>query len=175
MQRGFFFEPKSCIMYQPFDLLPDSSRIWLYVSSHRFSAAEQLVIRESLQDFCGGWATHGKEMPSSFEILHDQVLVLAVDESQLGASGCSIDSSVRALQSLEQALGVDLVNQGKVTLKDAHGALRVLPALGLKSKISMGEIRPDLEVMQPSLHTKADLKSLWQPIRKSWLSNYFPN
>lgn len=175
MQRGFFFEPKSCIMYQPFDLLPESSRIWLYVSSRRFSAAEQLVIRESLQDFCGGWATHGKEMPSSFEILHDQVLVLAVDESQLGASGCSIDSSVRALQSLEQALGVDLVNQGKVTLKDAHGALRVLPALGLKSKISMGEIRPDLEVMQPSLHTKADLKSLWQPIRKSWLSNYFPN
>ena len=175
MQRGFFFEPKSCIMYQPFDLLPDSSRIWLYVSSRRFSAAEQLVIRESLQDFCGGWATHGKEMPSSFEILHDQVLVLAVDESQLGASGCSIDSSVRALQSLEQALGVDLVNQGKVTLKDAHGALRVLPALELKSKISMGESRPDLEVMQPSLHTKADLKSLWQPIRKSWLSNYFPN
>ena len=162
-------------MYQPFDLLPDYSRIWLYASSRRFSAAEQLVIREALQDFCGGWATHGKEMPSSFEILHDQVLVLAVDESQLGASGCSIDSSVRALQSLEQALGVDLVNQGKVTLKDAHGALRVLPALGLKSKISMGEIRPDLEVMQPSLHTKADLKSLWQPIRKSWLSNYFPN
>lgn len=175
MQRGFLFEPKSCIMYQPFDLLPDSSRIWLYASTRRFSAAEQLVIREALQDFCGGWATHGKEMPSSFEILHDQVLVLAVDESQLGASGCSIDSSVRALQSLEQVLGVDLVNQGKVTLKDPHGALRVLPALGLKSKISIGEITQDLEVMQPSLHTKADLKSLWQPVRKSWLSNYFPN
>ena len=175
MQRGFFFEPKSCIMYQPFDLLPDSSRIWLYASSRRFSAAEQLVIREALQDFCGGWATHGKEMPSSFEILHEQLLVMAVDESQLGASGCSIDASVRALQTLEQTLGVDLVNQGKVTLKDAHGALRVLPALGLKSKISLGEITPDLDVMQPSLHTKADLKSLWQPVRKSWLSNYFPN
>ena len=103
------------------------------------------------------------------------MLVLAVDESQLGASGCSIDSSVRALQSLEQVLGVDLVNQGKVTLKDAHGALRVLPALGLKSKISMGEITPELEVMQPSLQTKSDLKSLWQPVRKSWLSSYFPN
>ena len=128
-------------MYQPFDLLPDTSRIWLYASSRRFSAAEQLVIREALQDFCGGWATHGKEMPSSFEILHEQVLVMAVDESQLGASGCSIDSSVRALQSLEQTLGVDLVNQGKVTLKDAHGALRVLPALGLKSKISLGETK----------------------------------
>ena len=162
-------------MYQPFDQLPDSSRIWIYASTRRFSAAEQLVIRKALQDFCEGWATHGKVMPSSFEILHDQVLVLAVDESQLGASGCSIDSSVRALQSLEQVLGVDLVNQGKVTLKDAHGALRVLPALGLKSKISLGEITPELEVMQPSLQTKSDLKSLWQPVRKSWLSSYFPN
>ena len=175
MQRGFFFKLKSCTMYQSFDLLPDSSRIWLYASSRRLSADEQLVIREALQDFCGGWATHGKEMPSSFEILHDQVLVMAVDESQLGASGCSIDASVRALQSLEQALGVDLVNQGKVTLKDSNGTLRVLPALGLKFKILIGEITPDLEVMQPSLPTKADLKSLWQPVRKSWLSNYFPN
>lgn len=162
-------------MYQPFDQLPDSSRIWIYASTRRFSAAEQLVIRKALQDFCEGWATHGKVMPSSFEILHDQVLVLAVDESQLGASGCSIDSSVRALQSLEQVLGVDLVNQGKVTLKDENGSLRVLPGLGLKSKISMGEITPELEVMQPSLQTKSDLKSLWQPVRKSWLSSYFPN
>lgn len=162
-------------MYQSFDLLPDSSRIWIYASTRRFSAAEQEMIRKELQDFCASWATHGKQMPSSFEILYEQLLVLAVDESQLGASGCSIDSSVRALQALEQALDLDLVNQGKVTLKDECGALRVLPALGLKSKISMGQITPNLEVVQPSLHTKADLKSLWIPVRKSWLSSYFSN
>jgi tRNA U34 5-methylaminomethyl-2-thiouridine-forming methyltransferase MnmC len=136
-------------MYQPFDQLPDSSRIWIYASTRKFSVAEQEVIRKTLQDFCAVWATHGTEMPSSFEILHEQLLVLAVDESQLGASGCSIDSSVRAL--------------------------RVLPALGLKSKIANGQITPDLEVVQPALQTKADLRSLWIPVRKSWLSSYFPN
>jgi hypothetical protein len=68
-----------------------------------------------------------------------------------------------------------LVNQGKVTLKDAHGVLQVLPALGLKSKISMGQITPDLEVVQPALQTKADLKSLWMPVGKSWLASYFSN
>lgn len=162
-------------MYQPFDQLPDSSRIWIYASSRKFSVAEQEVIRKALQDFCAAWATHGTEMPSSFEILHEQLLVLAVDESQLGASGCSIDSSVRVLQGLEQALDLDLVNQGKITLKDGDGALRVLPALGLKSKIALGQITPDLEVVQPALQTKADLRSLWTPVRKSWLSSFFPN
>ena len=162
-------------MYQPFDQLPDSSRIWIYASSRRFSVAEEVVIRRTLQDFFAGWATHGKELPSSFEILHEQLLVLAVDESQLGASGCSIDSSVRALHELEQALDLDLVNQGKITLMDGEGALRVLPALGLKSKIALGQITPDLEVVQPALQTKADLKSLWMPVRKSWLSSYFSN
>jgi hypothetical protein len=39
----------------------------------------------------------------------------------------------------------------------------------------MGQITPDLEVVQPALQTKADLKSLWMPIRKSWLASYFSN
>lgn len=162
-------------MYYPFNQLPDSSRIWLYASSRKFSAAEQEVIRKTLLDFCTDWVNHGKKMSSSFEILHEQLLVLAVDENQLGASGCSIDSSVRTLKVLEQALDLDLVNQGKIILKDINGVLRVLPALGLKSKISTGEITLDLEVVQPALQTKADLKSIWTPVGKSWLSSYFPN
>jgi hypothetical protein len=107
--------------------------------------------------------------------LYEQLLVLAVDESQLGASGCSIDSSVRALRNLEQHLGVNLVDQGKLTLRDQSGQLKVLSALGIKSRITSGEITPDLEVIQPQIHTKADLSNLWLPLSKSWLSTYFPN
>jgi hypothetical protein len=114
-------------------------------------------------------------MPTSFEILHEQLLVLAVDESQLGASGCSIDSSVRTLRNLEQHLGVNLVDQGKLTLRNRSGQLQVLPALGIKSRISNGEITPDLEVIHPQVQTKADLADLWLPLSKSWLSVYFPN
>jgi hypothetical protein len=39
----------------------------------------------------------------------------------------------------------------------------------------MGQITPDLEVVQPALQTKADLKSLWMPVGKSWLASYFSN
>lgn len=162
-------------MYLPFDQLSPTSRIWVYSSSRPFSEHEQGLIRAALQTFCEGWGTHGKGMYTSFEILHEQLLVLAVDESQLGASGCSIDASVRALRQLEESLGLDLVDQGKITLKTSEGALRVVSGLGLKSKVEAGEISPALEVLQPNLQTKGDLQALWQPVLKSWLSRYFPN
>lgn len=162
-------------MYLPFDQLSSASRVWLYASTRPFTEDEQGMIRAALKTFCEGWATHGTLMPTSFEILHEQLLVLAVDESQLGASGCSIDSSVRALRNLEESLGLDLVDQGKITLKTSDGALRVVSALGIKSKVEGGEISPALEVMQPNLQTKGDLQVLWQPILNSWLSRYFPN
>lgn len=162
-------------MYLPFDQLSSTSRIWLYSSSRPFSEGEQGLIRASLKTFCEGWGTHGKGMHTSFEILHEQLLVLAVDESQLGASGCSIDGSVRALRELEQSLGLNFVDQGKLTLKTSEGTLRVFSGLAIKSKIVAGEISSDLEVLQSNIQTKGDLQALWQPVLKSWLSRYFPN
>ena len=162
-------------MYLPFEQLSPSSRVWIYSSSRPFTEPEQALIRTALQAFCEGWGTHGKGMYTSFEILHEQLLVLAVDESQLGASGCSIDASVRALRQLEESLGLDLVDQGKITLKTSEGSLRVISGLGLKTKVEAGEISPAVEVLQPNLQTKSDLQTLWQPVLKSWLSRYFPN
>ena len=166
---------KHLAMYLPFDQLPDHARIWVYVSPRRFTPSEQELIQSGLIDFCASWATHGKGMPTSFTILEEQLLVLAVDESQLGASGCSIDSSVRVLKEFEQKFQINLVDQGKLTLRDPSGQVRVLPALGIKSRIQGGEIALDQEVMLPTIQTKAELSDLWQPLSKSWLRAYFPN
>ena len=133
-------------MYLPFDQLPDNSRIWVYVSPRRFTPSEQEWIQSRLKDFCDSWATHGKGMPTSFTILEEQLLVLAVDESQLGASGCSIDSSVRVLKDFERKFQINLVDQGKLTLRDQSGQVHVLPALGIKSRIQGGEIGNVLSV-----------------------------
>lgn len=125
--------------------------------------------------FCEGWNTHGNLMPTSFEIIDNQILVLAVDESKLGASGCSIDSSVRTLRELENLLQINLTDQGKISLRKPSGELSVIPALGVKSRVASGEIDLETAVINPLIQTKADLKNLWQPVRNSWLNKYFPN
>lgn len=162
-------------MYLPFEQMPEHSRVWVYQADHKFSDSDEQVIRERLIRFCEGWNTHGNLMPTSFDLVGHQILILAVDESKLGASGCSIDSSVRTLRELESLLRINLTDQGKVSLRKSSGELKVIPALGVKARVIAGEIDLSAEVINPSLRTKADLKNFWQPVRNSWLNKYFPN
>ncbi|MBN7813242.1 hypothetical protein J0A68_19970 [Algoriphagus sp. H41] len=162
-------------MYLPFEKMPDHSRVWVYQADKKISESDAQLVRDRLASFCEGWNTHGNLMPTSFEIFEDQILVLAVDESHLGASGCSIDSSVRTLRELENVLGTNLTDQGKITLKRSGGEVKVIPALGVKSRVASGEIDLETAVINPTVRVKADLKNLWRPVRNSWLGRYFPN
>jgi hypothetical protein len=162
-------------MYVPFEQMPEFSRVWVYQAERKFDPTEEEIIREKMSGFCEGWNSHGNRMPSSFEVFDHQILVLAVDESQLGASGCSIDSSVKKLREIESQIGINLTDQGKISLKNSFGNVSVIPALGVKSRVNSGEITEELEVINPIIQTKADLQNLWQPVRKSWLNKYFPN
>lgn len=162
-------------MYIPFDQLPAHSRVWIYQAERALTEKEIEIVNQRLTLFCEGWNTHGNGMPTSFEIIDKQILVLAVDESGLGASGCSIDSSVKVLRELESLIGVNLTDQGKVSVRTSSGDLKIFPALGLKSKVQTGELTLEQEVINPLIRTKADLQQLWQPVRNSWLNKYFPN
>ncbi len=162
-------------MYVPFQQLPPLSRIWVYQAERKFSSKEINMIQDELRQFCDGWNTHGNLMPTSFQIMENQIIILGVDESNLGASGCSIDSSVRTLRQLEKTLDVNLTDQGKVSSKKHEGEVIVYPALGIKSKVLSGEIEADTLVINPMVKFKKDLENVWISANESWLNKYFPN
>ncbi len=162
-------------MYIPFDQLPTHSRIWVYQAERAFSSGEKELISTSLKQFCEGWNTHGNLMPTSFQILEEQFIVLGVDESSLGASGCSIDGSVRTLHKLENTLNINLTDQGKVSFKKSEGQVTVYPSLGIKSKVLSGEIERETLVLNPMVKIKKDLENVWISANESWLNKYFPN
>jgi hypothetical protein len=162
-------------MYIPFDQLPTHSRIWVYQAERAFSSGEKELISTSLKQFCEGWNTHGNLMPTSFQILEEQFIVLGVDESSLGASGCSIDGSVRTLRKLENTLNINLTDQGKVSFKKSEGQVTVYPSLGIKSKVLSGEIERETLVLNPMVKIKKDLENVWISANESWLNKYFPN
>ena len=92
--------------------LPDTSRVWLYVSDRPFDATESNYIQDALSDFTQNkWATHGTKLMASGSVLMNQLVVLAVDEEVMNASGCSIDSSVRLMKQIGTELKVDFFNR----------------------------------------------------------------
>ena len=103
-------------MYVPFAELSDTSRVWVYAADRPLSPGEQSTIQQQAQSFAESWTAHQQNLKASFAILHNLFLVLAVDESHHGASGCSIDKSVAFMKQLQQQLGIDFFNRMQIEL-----------------------------------------------------------
>ena len=88
-------------MLIPFTDLPDQARVWIYQASRPFSKEEKADITQEIQAFLKQWAAHGSDLVTSYEIPYDQFIVIGLNEEVQGATGCSIDSSVRFIQILE--------------------------------------------------------------------------
>src|ERR1041385_5906330 len=101
-------------MYVKFNELPENSRIWIYQASRKLSPTEKQLAEAALQEFCESWVAHQQPLKTSFSIEHDQFIILATDEDYHLPSGCSIDSSVRALKALGSQLGGDLFDRTKI-------------------------------------------------------------
>ncbi|EOZ92132.1 hypothetical protein A33Q_4225 [Indibacter alkaliphilus LW1] len=163
-------------MYLEFESMPAHARIWVYQADRKFKQEELVWVKERLAAFCEQWNTHGALMPTSFTIKFDQVIILSVDESQLGASGCSIDSSVRTLREIEEKFGVNLLDQGKVGFLESEDNLSVNSVFGIKESVNSGVINSETKVLNPLVKEKGDLHDKWLiEAKESWLNKYFRN
>ena len=103
-------------MFVPFETLPDSARVWIYQSNRTFKPEEVNTISTALQAFTNNWTAHNQPLKTSFQVLHNYFIVLAVDEAHHEASGCSIDSSVHVIRELSQQTGINFFERTNVAL-----------------------------------------------------------
>ena len=89
-------------MYLPFDSLPEESKIWIYQSNRKFSDDEISQIDEDLKLFIDNWSAHGTPLNASYQLKYNRFIILAVNQENQIATGCSIDASVQFIQKLEQ-------------------------------------------------------------------------
>jgi len=160
-------------MLESFDQMPDTSRLWIYQAERKLSGSEQDLIRESTSQFLKEWTAHGSNLKASFELMHDQFLVLTLDENVSQASGCSIDSSVSHIQGLERSLGISLMNNDKVAFLIGN-EIELLPAIGLKGRLLEKEVNPSTKVFNNTVQNLGDFKSNWfVESGKTWVNRFF--
>jgi hypothetical protein len=160
-------------MYVAFDHLPPRARVWIYQASRPLSEEELMPLLPRLAAFAEEWTSHGQQLAASAQFLHRQFLVIGLDEAVAGASGCSIDASVRFVRELEQQLGVELLEKSQMAFL-TDGQLRLLTRRDLRTAIAAGEITSETPYFNNTLTTKGELTANWPaPAGQTWLASYF--
>ncbi len=157
------------------DLIPadfsDNSRVWIYQSSRAFIEKEEKEIQEQLYQFYSQWLSHGDVVKGWAGLLFRQFIVVMADESDTGVSGCSTDSSVRIVKSIERQYSVNMFDRLMLTFL-VKGKAEMLPLNQVQYAIDKGYINADTPMFNNVAGTKKELMNNWLvPIKDTWLIN----
>ena len=144
------------------------SRVWIYQSDRELTDAEALQIQVQLDNFTTGWTAHNHQLLAKAEIRYNRFLILIVDESQAGASGCSIDKSVNFMKQLEQQFGINLFDRFNLAYRDGEEVLSV-PRHQFEELLKTGNINTETVVFNNLAQNLAELQTKWEvPFKDSW-------
>ncbi|RYE21169.1 MAG: hypothetical protein EOP51_16275 [Sphingobacteriales bacterium] len=157
------------------ELLPkefsDNARVWIYQSSRAFIQKEADEINEQLHQFYAHWQSHGIPVKGWAKLLFKQFVVFIADETDVQVSGCSTDSSVHIVKSIERQYSVNMFDRLMLTFL-VNGKAEMLPFNQVQYAIEKGYINQDTPLFSNIAATKGELFTNWLiPIKESWLAD----
>jgi hypothetical protein len=153
----------------PEDFSPNS-RVWIYQSNRIFTFQEALNLEPQLEDFSSSWQSHGTPVKATALLFYGQFIILMADETVTGVSGCSTDSSVRFIKSIEAQFGVSLFDRTTLGFI-VNEKVELLPMNQLGYAYEQGFIHAETLFFDNSVQTKSALLDKWMvPVSQSWLA-----
>lgn len=159
-------------MYVDFKELPNESRIWIYQSNRPFTEEEVMQLNEEVAQFLKQWTAHGANLNAGFEIRYKRFIIIGLDQSQQGATGCSIDASVHFIQELEKKYEVDLLDKMNVSFKQGE-FIAYKPLIDFKKIVKNRSVSPKTIVFNNLVNTKDEYLHEWEiPLEESWHNRF---
>ncbi len=134
-----------------FSELPDDARLWVFAASDRIAGERVSGLLDAVDEYLAGWKAHGEPLTCAREWRDDRFLVIAVDQSTAGASGCSIDALFRILQQLQGRVGTSLVGGGRVFYRNRAGSVDAATRADFSSRAVAGELDADTIVFDTTV------------------------
>jgi hypothetical protein len=154
-----------------FPSITGNGRIWIYVANRKLTATEIADTKAKLAIFCESWAAHGNQLKADFDVFHNQLLVLGVDEQVEAASGCSIDKATAIFQQIDAALQLDLFNRMNITFLQNED-VRIIKMQDINQAYRSGLIQEDTVFLDNTISILSDLRTRWHvPFKASWAFN----
>jgi len=153
----------------------ENSRVWVYQSDRELTDNEALQIKVLLDNFTTGWTAHNNQLKAKAEIRYNRFIILIVDESQAGASGCSIDKSVHFMQQIEAQFGINLFDRFNLAYREG-GEVLSAPRAKFEELLKQGSINTDTIVFNNLVQNLTELENKWEvPFKNSWHVQLFGN
>ena len=161
------------MIMSPFESLPNNSRVWVYQANRPLSDAEVQAIQNSIADFVGEWSSHSRNVIAAGDVLHNLFIVLMADESAFSVSGCSIDSSVNFIRSVENEFGIELFDRFTTAYLDGN-QIKMAGKEEFQQLIDNGMINEKTIVFNNVIQTKKEFGQGWKvPLTQSWHTRLF--
>ena len=155
-------------------LLPEhfhsNSKVWIYQSSRIFSISEALELESLMEEFVANWKSHGTPVKGYANLFFGRFIIIIADETATKVSGCSTDSSVHFIQSVEQKFKVNLFDRQTLAfvIKDK---IEFLPLAQLIYAVENNFINSETIYFNNLVTTKSDLMNKWiVPAKATWLA-----
>lgn len=145
------------IEFPALQLLPDESRLWLYVASRQLTPSEVSSIRDGLNAFLADWSSHGRAVQGAADVCEDRLVALAASIPGGDISGCGIDKSVHVLERIGGQLGVEWLSGLAIVYRDQHGDVVVSDRPAFRSAVRAGRVDAESRIIDLS---PTDLRSL---------------
>jgi len=149
-------------------IFSDNSRVWVYQSDKQLTDTDVQSLQQQLNNFTTVWTAHNNQLKAKAEIRYNRFIILIVDESQAGASGCSIDKSVNYMKQLEQQFNIHLFDRFNLAYRNGNEIVSV-PRQQFEQLITDGVINTGTIVFNNMVQNLTELKNKWEvPFKDSW-------
>jgi len=146
----------------------ENSRVWVYQSNRKLTDAETHDIQHRLDEFATGWTAHNHQLKARGEIRYNRFVILIVDESEAGASGCSIDKSINFIKRLETEFNLSLLDRFNLAYREGSEVLSA-PRHEFEELLKKGAIHTDTVVFNNMVQNLDELQTKWEvPFKESW-------
>ncbi len=150
--------------------MPSNARVWVYQSNRILSEIELKAIENSGLTFINKWTAHGASLKASFDVLYNRFVVIAVDEAQALASGCSVDKSVHFVKELEQQLQLNFFDRMQVVYRKGN-ELASCSLSEFEKLASQNLVNESTIVFNNMVNNKTAFDTEWEvPLKQSWQS-----
>ncbi len=97
---------------------PVDSHLRVFSAPRALTADEKAHIEKGISTFLETWSAEKRPVTGAFEIVHDQFVVIAADETAVPLTGCARDAMTRMVRDLSAPLGIDLIHGPPICFRE---------------------------------------------------------